>query len=248
MKLDEFLNQYECVSFNNYEADFGHSDYGCIAFEYYEGKIPEPHGVVIFDKDYNVTYSNSKMFWINGDYYTNLFEIENYDQLRGVIDAFGNTILPCEFTSIDLDTEGDTEPSDRTLICAKSKDGTEQLFNRKGEAVSKKYSHINSCDYDDMFIVRNENYLYSIIDYTGKELLPFKYSKINFVWLNGEAVKYLFVENNDFDKGVIDLKGNVLIPCEYDVIRYLGNDTFILKDTNNKWIIKTVINNKFIGV
>ena len=230
MQLAQYLNEKR---YNDFEIIETTPNYGYVRFELMDnGEIHHDH--IIFDnKTLEVTYATSEIFFMSCDSYRDLFEYKK-DDLCGIIDAFGNEILPCIYSSINLDTDGASEPDEDTLILATEQDKKSTLFDKNGKAVSKTYDFIDYCDYSGLFSIRQDN-KYGIIDKSGTEIIKPKYNKLSFAFNCDEPIKYLMAGYDWEKKGVIDLKENVLIPFEYHTIRYLGNDTFFLITNDDKF-------------
>jgi len=125
----------------------------------------------------------------------------NERALYGFINESGKLIAPIKYHSATEFENG------YARVGLKSGMG---LINRDGRIVLQlKYTEAIYADIEDRAIVADKNFIYALVDFSGKEITPFKYQEIK-KFSNGlAAVKY------QSRYGFIDTSGNEVIPCTY---------------------------------
>ena len=229
---------YDTLS-GNTASGFGYMQFGTNI----DGK--HQHYIIIFDSDLNVTYQEvGDSLFIDSCNYTDIFTITRYigDKAHeGVIDAYGNVIIPCIYESIDLDTKGNDVPDKDTPIWVKTFDKKEILFDRKGNQLSEPHDKIDSCDYNGLFAFKDKD-CSGLLDLKGKVVLKTDYSYCGIVLEHDDINRYLIVSREKFAKcGILDIKGNIIInpdTNDFYEIKYLGKSRFYAKsDTKGIQII-----------
>ena len=115
------------------------------------------------------------------------------------------------------------------------KDGKKGLVDNGGDVIiENKYQDIQSLtdNYENGYVVRDENGLSGLIDYKKKQLLQCKYSKIEPVFGSG----YYSVEENG-NKEIVDSEGNVKLSNKYDECLSIDNSRLIVKQNDKVGVI-----------
>ncbi|MGN1152951.1 MAG: WG repeat-containing protein [Candidatus Gastranaerophilaceae bacterium] len=204
------------------------------------------HYIVIYDPNSNITYQEvGENLFADVCSYTNIFSIKREiagQDCEGVIDAYGNVILPCIYKDITLDTEGSDTPNENTPILAVKHSGEHILFDRKGNQLGEPHKDIDDCDHNGVFTFRDEN-CSGLLDKKGNVILKKNYKRCEIVSEWGADInKYLkFSDESHSDVGITDMKGNFLTDLDTNAIHdimYLGNDRFWIRsfdvDTDKK--------------
>ena len=199
--------------------------------------------ICLYDVDYtNNTYKTKVIDSKNNEKFTNydLVEvIENQDSsnnlwyeegvLRvkkgdkyGLIDYSGKEILPLEYTSIEA-LQGVTN----SLII--KKDEQVGLCDNKGNIIiNPEYKNIQSIgdNYQNGYIVQNNDGLFGVIDFTKKVVLEPKYEEIKQVSSNNI---YIVKENGNLN--AITREGEILLENKFDDVKQINeNDIIFIKN------------------
>ena len=199
--------------------------------------------ICLYDVDYtNNTYKTKVIDSKNNEKFTNydLVEvIENQDSsnnlwyeegvLRvkkgdkyGLIDYSGKETLPLEYTSIEA-LQGVTN----SLII--KKDEQVGLCDNKGNIIiNPEYKNIQSIgdNYQNGYIVQNNDGLFGVIDFTKKVVLEPKYEEIKQVSSNNI---YIVKENGNLN--AITQEGEILLENKFDDVKQINeNDIIFIKN------------------
>lgn len=169
-------------------------------------------GIVIYK---NVREDN-KEYQIEKVKQYNYFILKQND-LYGVIDRQGNTVVQTEYTEIKI-----PNPEKPVFVCYQGKDT--KVLNEKGQEILEKYNNIQpirlkniSTDlmYEKSVLKYEEDSKIGLIDFDGKELAKPIYDEIDsLTYKEGE----LLVKKDD-KYGVINIKGDKIIENDYDEIK-----------------------------
>ena len=179
---------------------------------------------------------------LNGKYgFINLDGIEickpKYDKVYFYSNGFATVKLNNKYGFIDL--EGNE-------ICDIEYENTEHFHNMRAPVKKNgKWGIIDSqgnilCDfkYDeikyftgDLWIVRNDDKRYSLLNEKFEEITPFKYTFIETPFDNSDIIKVCI----GFKNGFITRSGKEIIPIIYDYSYDLGCDYPIIAEKENKW-------------
>ena len=218
-----------------------------------------------YDVDYNTgTYKTKALNSRNQEIFTNFEQIEaisnmdnnenlwyEQDVLKvksngkyGVIDLNGKEILPCEYEEIQA-----IQGIENALKV--KKDGKYGLIDDDGKKLlDVKYTDITNLGKDNQkgYIVKNDQNLYGIVDYTGQEILPEQYQEIKKVYGND-----YYVVVKDGKQVVIKKDGTEVLKDGFDevkaILKNASNPGIIYKKDNKYGVMdttgKVLINNEF---
>lgn len=171
-------------------------------------------------------YDESNNLW----YTKNMLKVMK-DGKYGLLNTNNNTlIVNCEYD--DIYTAKGVENSFIT-----EKDNKYGLVDNIGTVViENKYKDIMPLtdQYEDGFIVENEDGKYGLIGYSKQEILKTEYDEIKQV--SGDKNYYITKEGNDIE--VIDLEGKKYLAGDYDDIISVNNGNAIIKKNNKFGIVK----------
>ena len=122
----------------------------------------------------------------------------------GLIDEFGNEILPCEY-----DTIYGLEKQFRVIV----KDSLFGATNVDGDII-KQCVYADACDAGSIYLALKQNDKWGFCDINGKDITQYKYESI---YTYDDST---FMAKYDGFYGVCDFKQNVLIPFKYEKINY----------------------------
>ena len=132
----------------------------------------------------------------------------------GIINDYGQVILPCEYSDIRFQ-----EHSDLIMVMKDEKAG---FMNRQLEwVIPPKYNgeFWADMDRDDFFeygmiVAANLDGFYGVVDSTGRTILPCRYKEVNIV-----GPDFFVVEDDHY--GAINRNGDTVIPFVYQSLRPL---------------------------
>ena len=167
------------------------------------------------------------------------------NQNYGVLDMSGKTILPINYSTVDI--EG-------IYIIATQKDKSAVKFDYSGVQIKdNKYKLIEQVDGTDYYTCQSNNYLYGILDKDFNVLTPTSYDYIEYMFND-----YFMARNKDGKYGLINNKNQTLIDFKYDVMQNIkdsklvqtldvkNNETYIF-DENLKLIFQGVDSTVVMG-
>lgn len=140
------------------------------------------------------------------------FAIVFNDRMSGVIDKNNKLVLPYA-----PNTKYTIEEDSSICIYNDSIEKTRMVDNKMKEIVPYKYDRIEYIG-EGYYKVKSEE-LYGLIDKTGKEYLPVKYSEI---WPFED--KMAAVSDTSENEGLINAKAEFVVPCKYHFVRDNYND------------------------
>ena len=150
-----------------------------------------------------------------------MFEIEKNDKY-GIIDYTGNSIIPIEYTGIEING----------IYIQAFNDEERKVYNILGEVITDlKYEAILKTQNENYQITINEDGFYGIINAQNEELVKNKYNYIEYLFED-----YFIVSNENGKLGVINSKEEVKLELKYDVLQKIENTNVIedkiLKEKN----------------
>lgn len=150
-----------------------------------------------------------------------MFEIEKNDKY-GIIDYTGNSIIPIEYTGIEING----------IYIQAFNDEERKVYNILGEVITDlKYEAILKTQNENYQITINEDGFYGIINAQNEELVKNKYNYIEYLFED-----YFIVSNENGKLGVINSKEEVKLELKYDVLQKIENtnviEAKILKEKN----------------
>lgn len=164
---------------------------------------------------YNIVVENGKSYEIEEVKQYNYFILKQ-DDLYGVIDKKGNTMIAPEYSEIKI-----PNPEKAVFVCYQG-DNTKVLNERKEEILTL-YNDIepirlkniaSSLMYEKSVLKYAKDGKYGLIDFEGNEITKPIYDEIDSLpYKEGE----LLVRQNE-KYGVINIKGNKIVEIEYDKI------------------------------
>ena len=170
----------------------------------------------------------------NGKKYE-IAKIENYNyfvlkenNLYGVIDGNGNTIIPVNYDSIKI-----VNKKKAVFVCYKN--NTTQILNEKNQQILENYQNVepirlknitSDLMYEKTVFKYQKDGKYGLVSIDGKKITDAKYESIEGLpYKEGELIAKI-----NGKLGVINIKGNKLVNFEYDKIEadgyYTDNDSY----------------------
>lgn len=145
---------------------------------------------------------------IKYDLNNKLFIIEK-SKKYGVFDITGKTIVPIEYSQIDITGK---------YLYVKDENGTTKVLDTNGKQVdlSSDISILKTSNDNYQIKIKNENNQinYGVIDKNNKELIPLKYSYIEYLFDN-----YFKVCDTNGKLGILNDKEEKIIDFQYDTIQ-----------------------------
>lgn len=149
---------------------------------------------------------------------TDLIKLKQND-LYGVTDLSGKTILPIEFKEISY----------IGIYIAGTKANQVINYDRNGQEVQNIYKKVIATGNENYFITVGQNNLYGIINQNGVETTTNKYTYIEY--LIGE---YFAAYNEENKIGVIDHYGNIVLGINYNLVQPIkGTNMIQVSDTES---------------
>lgn len=149
---------------------------------------------------------------------TDLIKLKQND-LYGVTDLSGKTILPIEFKEISY----------IGIYIAGTKANQVINYDRNGQEVQNIYKKVIATGNENYFITVGQNNLYGIINQNGVETTINKYTYIEY--LIGE---YFAAYNEENKIGVIDHYGNIVLGINYNLVQPIkGTNMIQVSDTES---------------
>lgn len=149
---------------------------------------------------------------------TDLIKLKQND-LYGVTDLSGKTILPIEFKEISY----------IGIYIAGTKANQVINYDRNGQEVQNIYKKVIATGNENYFITVGQNNLYGIINKNGVETTTNKYTYIEY--LIGE---YFAAYNEENKIGVIDHYGNIVLGINYNLVQPIkGTNMIQVSDTES---------------
>ncbi len=154
----------------------------------------------------------------------------------GLTDESGTVLIPATYEALGW-SNGQESPKDE-LIGFK-KNGNWGLLSLQNEIiVSNTFSKLYPAGQG--FFIASKKGKYSqqdflgLINSSGKEIIPFKYSAIELV--GSQAIVGVKSVRN-YQYGLVEFGGKIIIPIEFRDIQSLGDDKFAVKNTKGKYSI-----------
>jgi hypothetical protein len=164
---------------------------------------------------YNKVIESGKNYEIEQVSQYNYFILKQ-DDLYGVIDKNGNSIIATEYSEIKI-----PNPEKAVFVCYKGE--STKILNENGEEILSQYNDIepirlknitSELMYEKSVLKYAKDGKYGLINFEGKEITKPIYDEIDSLsYKEGE----LLVKQND-KYGVINIKGNKIVEIEYDTI------------------------------
>lgn len=164
---------------------------------------------------YNIVVENGKNYQIEQVKEYNYFILKQND-LYGVIDKKGNTIITPEYSEIKI-----PNPEKGVFVCYQG--DTPKILNESKEEILTQYKEVqpirlkniaSDLMYEKSVLKYTKDGKYGLINFEGKEITKPIYDEIDSLsYKEGE----LLVKQNE-KYGVINIKGNKLIAIKYDTI------------------------------
>ena len=177
---------------------------------------------------YYIINENAKEYEVEKVEEYNYFVLKQ-NNLYGVIDKNGNTIINAEYDEVKL-----PNPQKAVFICYK--EGNTTVFNEKNEQILAQYQNLeplrfknisSSLMYEKSVLKYQQDGKYGIINFEGKQLTKPIYDEIDTLqYKEGE----LLIKQND-KYGVININGKQLVKPEYDEIQI---DEYYEENSNYK--------------
>lgn len=217
MNLKEFVKDKK-LEVITASGGLGEGKYGYALFcTGFIGRKPT-NTCLIFDKNLNITYMDNNISWINDDWYTDIFSIRRNDKY-GVIDPFGNEIVPCIYDNVNL-SRGYCDSNENTPIWVE-KDNKEMFFDRKGNQLTELYDKIFFWDETSEYFIFNNKEYSGVLDSSGKELFRIDLYHLQFLTNN------ILIYRDNFQYGLIDITGKILTDAKYTSIQKITNNQFL---------------------
>lgn len=164
---------------------------------------------------YNIIIENGKKYEIEEIKQYNYFILKQND-LYGVIDKKGNTIINPEYSAIKI-----PNPEKPVFVCYEENDT--KILNERKEEILTEYNQVtpirlkniaSDLMYEKSVFKYEKDGKYGLVDFNGKEITKPIYDEIDSLpYKEGE----LLVKQNE-KYGVINIKGNELVEIIYDQI------------------------------
>ena len=185
-------------------------------------------------------YDSSNNLW----YESGIFKVSQNGQY-GIIDFNGSQLVNCEYDDI-VALKGVTN----SLLT--EKDGKYGIIDRTGSVIiNNEYKTIESISdqYENGYIIVNDNNKYGVINYTKTVALENQYDDIKNVYGNG---KYYIVKEGD-NWEVVDTEGNSYLAGEYDDIVSINNENAVVEENQKFGVVsisdgKSIINTEYDSI
>lgn len=167
-------------------------------------------------------------------FYEGFSKIRTSDWKEGFINTSGKIVVEPQWDNIENFHHG--------LAVAYKKDKNDNkiyyILNKKGNIIKRLPSDISDVsDFDGKHFVVNKDtedgYIVILIDKRGNVIKKFPKKIIDVVMLKN---KYIY-ENKDYFWGINDKNDETLIRAKYTYISHLGNDTYLARKENDKYVI-----------
>jgi len=150
----------------------------------------------------------------------------------GVINDKGEEIIPAIYSfvatnTIRMEGQEDAQPifSDGLACVA---DGYDYgAIDKEGSVVIPFIYNFIYPFRDGCAIAVNKQGKYGVINTKGEEVIPFRFDRIDFPFVNGYASAVRNISESESKMGIIDIEGNIIMPFEYTFIQYYTDDLFI---------------------
>lgn len=179
-------------------------------------------------------YDSSNNLW----YESGILKVEQ-DGLYGVINTDGKQLVNCEYDSISA-LKGVTN----SLLT--EKDGKYGIVDNVGAVIiNNEYEEIEPLtdQYENGYIVRDDNNKYGVINYTRTVALENNYDEIKNVYGNG---MYIVREGQDWK--IVDTDGNEYLDGEYDDIISIDNGNAIVENDNKYGVVSIAEGTPLINI
>ena len=174
----------------------------------------------------NKNKNSNNVMQIPTRYFT-IFESGKY----GVIDGKGNIIIKPIYDEMII-IPNSSKP---VFVCTYDVDYSTgnyktKVLNEKNQEILKNYSNISPIEnsdgtsiwFEDNVLRYEENGLYGLVDFSGKEIIPAEYSNIESL----KGIQKSIVVEKDGLKGIVNgTLGSLVIECKYNDITALSEDT-----------------------
>ena len=194
----------------------------------YDTKVLNENGEELFTEYDTVeaieNYDDSNNLW----YENGILKVSRNGQY-GIIDTNGNRLLSCDYDEI-------TSLKGVTNSLLTEKDGKYGVVDNVGSVIiNNEYKEIKpiSDQYENGYIVIDDNDKYGVINYTKTVALENEYDDIKQVYGNG---KYYIVKEGDNWK-IVDTDGNEYLSGEYDDILAINNDNAVIEENGKFGVV-----------
>lgn len=189
---------------------------------------PFSNGVAVVTKQVDGN-SNQERFFIDKSGKT-VMKFIRKDGLSGLVDNEGNEVVPCKFSYLGV--------YDSELIVTNDESGRQGLWNihTKQEIIEPLYDIVTTSKYGYEYLFEHglikvkRNNKYGVIDKTGKEIVPCKFSYVEI------SNHYIEIEDKSSGYriyGIYNHDGKEIIPCAHTQIN-IGPKSIALKTPNKK--------------
>ena len=204
----------------------------------YETRVLNEKGEELFT-DYDTVeavenYDSSNNLW----YESGILKVSK-DGQYGIIDTNGSQIVSPEYDSI-------TALKGVTNSLLTEKDGSYGIVDNVGSVIiDNEYAEILpiSDQYENGYIVIDENDKYGVINYTKTVAIENKYDEIKQVYDSGK--NYIVREGNDWK--VVDIDGNEYLSGEYDDIVSISGENAVVEEGRKHGVVTITDNQNIIN-
>ena len=161
--------------------------------------------------------------WIYGDYC-----IAADERGKRVFDLQGKQFLPSYYDNIDLITN-ESELYFKVQLATIG-----QLLDNTGKLIieNKGLTQFYNFDYDLIGFQISNNNKFGIVDFSGKQILPAKYSEITPMKISGDEYYRVTLNNK---RGLLDKSGKLIIPVKYDFISTDSFGKYVIVSNSGEW-------------
>lgn len=153
--------------------------------------------------------------------------VQSYDGKYGMIDKFGNEIIPCQYKSI-LNSRKD-------IVEVKTSLGLVGWIDKRGKLIFPcMYKDIDYLQDYNLICLVDDFHKYALTDSSGIPITQFVYDSINKPF-GYKGSKFLHVRKNG-KMGVINNLGKEVVPCVYDSVSFIcSSDDMICVKREDKY-------------
>ena len=160
-------------------------------------------------------------------YETNIFKVQK-DGKYGLINYDGEELLACTQDNIEV------IPGTKSVYVTTTDNKKGVVDNLGHVIIDNKYEEITSLtnQYENGFIVKNEQGKYGVINYDKTVALTEKYDEVEHVYGN-----HMYVAKEGTILRVIDSEGKTYLDNRFDEVKYIGKDTIVIKKDGKYGVI-----------
>lgn len=189
----------------------------------------QPDGAIIKTIGKWMPFGSSEPYMTNPGYQTDkgfflVQDTENQSYFMGLIDAKGNTVLEPAWQSLSLPVNG--------IMVAQKGDKFGLIRTDGSVVVEMQYQYLYQIGANRYLAQQNVD-AYSVIDQTGKIVVPADYSNIS----TGPGDTYIAYKGEGV--GLLDSNGKILIPMEYNSLIHSKNYLIASKGEGKTGVIST---------